>query len=213
MTLTELVAYMQLEYVFLFDFFCFSGFFLEVVQAQEDCHLVVLSSMSVEWEEVRIPATGLIHYTGISSSYSTLFPAALEGVIAEKEYEAIIEKVNETVSDYWPCDTCYFFGYGCSIFSLGLSVLIPHLCASQAEVHLVEVLESYSLTSKYYDRKISFTLKKSWFRSYIEIKFPRSLMRPSTEADIEDISVKPATPFLITDAEPETTHFKHQKSL
>lgn len=159
--------------------------------------------MSDEWEVVQVPATGLIHYTGISSSYSTLFPPSLEGLFTEKEYDAIIEKVNETVSDYWPCDTCYFFGYGCSIFSLGLSILIPHLCASQAEMHLVEVLESYSLTAKYYDRKISFALKKSWFRSYIEIKFPRSLMQSNTEANIEAISLKPASQLLITDAEPK----------
>jgi len=152
--------------------------------------------MAEDWEVVRVPSTGLMHYTGISSSYSTLYSPNLHGIISKKEYDNIIEDLNSTISDYWPCDTCYFFGYGCSLCSFGLSIFIPHLCASQAEVHAVQALESYSLQAKHYDRKISFTLKKNMFSSYVEIKFPKSLEHTEEDEQINDLEL--IEPKLIT---------------
>jgi hypothetical protein len=124
------------------------------------------------WVVIRIPSTGLRHFTGISSSYSTQYPPILQGVIPANELLEIVTRLNETIRDYWPCDTCYYFGYGCMLCTVGLSVLIPHYCATHSEKYATAVLRSYSLKARYYDRKIRFQLVKRCCHSFVEIRIP-----------------------------------------
>lgn len=145
-----------------------------IVESETDPFLS--KKVEEKWAVVRIPSTGLLHFTGISSSYSTQYPVILQGVISNVEFVDIIERLNETIRDYWPCDTCYYFGYGCSVCSLGLSILLPHYCATHSELYATAMLKNVSLKSKYYDRRITFTLVKSWCKSYVEIRMPSALM-------------------------------------
>ncbi len=130
-----------------------------------------------EWVVIPIPSTGLRHFTGISSSYSTHYPLILQGVISHDEFVDIIERLNETIRDYWPCDTCYYFGYGCSVCTFGLSILLPHYCASHSEVYATAMLRNITLKSKFYDRRISFHLIKKCCHSFIEVKIPANLIQ------------------------------------
>lgn len=124
------------------------------------------------WIVIRVPSTGLRHFTGISSSYSTQYNNIMQGVITQTEFVEIIERLNETIRDYWPCDTCYYFGYGCALCTFGLSVLLPHYCATHSETYATAMLRNVTLKSRFYDRRISFRLIKKCCQSFIEIKIP-----------------------------------------
>jgi hypothetical protein len=133
---------------------------------------LLASTVEEKWVIIQVPSTGLRHFTGISSSYSTQYPQILQDVISQKEFVDIIERLNETIRDYWPCDTCYYFGYGCSLCTLGLSLLLPHYCASHSEIYATAMLRNVTLKSKFYDRRISFHLVKKLCQSFVEVKVP-----------------------------------------
>jgi hypothetical protein len=156
-----------------------------------------------QWIVVHVPSTGLPHYTGISSSYSTSYPPALHGVISSDEFIDVMNRLNDTIRDYWPCNTCYFFGYGCCLCTAGLSVLIPNYCISHSELYATAMLRNVSLKAKYYDRHITFSLVKTMCQSYIEIRFPASLQSEENLTAEEDPA--PSTSFpspFITSTQP-----------
>ncbi|RYH23711.1 hypothetical protein EON65_17585 [archaeon] len=133
----------------------------------------LLREHDIDWMIVKIPSTGLRHYSGISSTYSCQFPAeALKHVMTREEFLDVITRLNETIRDYWPCNPVYYLGYGCCLCTLGLSVLIPNYCISHSEVYATAMLRNISLKARYYDKNISFTLKKTMCNSYVEIRFP-----------------------------------------
>eukprot|EP01039_Chlorochromonas_danica_P000756 gene756-820_t len=174
---------------------------------QHDERASMLRDPDIEWVAVKIPSTGLRHYTGIASSYSTTYPEnSLRGVITKEEFLDIMTRFNETIRDYWPCHTCYFLGYGCCLCTVGLSVLLPGYCIGHSELYATAILRSFSLKARYYDRNISFTLVKSLCSSYVEIRFPASLLLSQggedggivmgntvTGGDIETLSLPPVT--------------------
>lgn len=143
------------------------------------------------WVIVQVPSTGLRHLTGISSRYSTTYPTRLQDVISKAEFADIMDRLNDTIIDYWPCNPCYYFGYVCCICTFGLSVLIPNYCASYSELYATAFLRNVSLKAKYFDKKISFTLVKRLCNSYVEIRFPAALLNSDstsmiTMSDIEN---------------------------
>ena len=69
---------------------------------------------------------------------------------------------------------CYIFGFACAPFTLGTSLCCPHFCISRAESNLIHHLEDISLARRYYDNKITWSLQKSCFISWIEIEIPTS---------------------------------------
>lgn len=144
---------------------------------------------ATHWITVQIPAVGFRHFTGISSRYSNEYPAKLTHVVSSSEFVDVMDRLNETIADYWPCTTCYYFGYCCCPCTLGLSVFIPNYCASYSELYATAFLRNISLKARYFDRKISFTLVKSFCSSHIEIKFPASLLdeerNPAASDDLE----------------------------
>lgn len=69
---------------------------------------------------------------------------------------------------------CYIFGFACAPFTLGTSLCCPHYCISRAESNLINQLENISLAGRYFDNKITWSLQKTCFSSWIEIEFPLS---------------------------------------
>jgi hypothetical protein len=132
---------------------------------------------------VRVPNTGLRQICGISSSYSLEYPSQLIGVIDADEYVDIIKRLNHTIRDFWPCNVVYFFGYGCSLCSCGISLLFPHYCISYSEQKANEMLRHVSLKSKFYDRNITFSMRKGICSSYVEIKIPSQLTRITSSSN------------------------------
>lgn len=148
-----------------------------------------------DWCYVKVPSSGLRQINGISSSYSTDYPNQLHGIISQDEFIDIISRLNDTIRNYWPCNLCYFFGYGCSICTCGASLLCPQFCMSHSEQYANEMLKNVSLKSKYWERKITFKIVKGFCSSYVEIRFPLTEITPDKlvtekEAEIEDIEVK-----------------------
>lgn len=125
---------------------------------------------------VKLPANGLRFVNGIASNYEDKYSDLLVGVITETELSDIIRRLNETIKSYWPCNACYIFGFVCSPFSLGLSLLCPAYCVSHSEKYANAMLENVSLKAKYYDRRITFRIVKTWVDSYVEIAFPAKLV-------------------------------------
>lgn len=125
---------------------------------------------------VVLKSTGLRFINGISSSYSDDYDPVLVGVISESELTDVVRRLNEVIQSFWPCNTCYAFGYICSPFTLGTSLLVPSYCISHSEKHAKAMLENVTLRAKYYDRNIQFKLVKSFCDSHVEIRFPSSLV-------------------------------------
>lgn len=186
---------------------------------EESASLLPQNPEDSAWVTVRVPCTGLRHFSGISSKYSNQYPSKLANVITKTEFVDIIDRLNDTIADYWPCNICYYFGYACCLCSFGLSVCIPNYCATYSELYATAFLRNVSLKARYFDKRISFTLVKGFCNSYVEVKFPASLSEgggnrgdiesnnfigmqltaPSTEIDLSNViitSVPSATAFM-----------------
>lgn len=77
---------------------------------------------------VRLYARGQRFVNGMSNEYDARYPAELDGVISEDEFLRAMSRINNTMRDYWPCCTCFYFGWCCAPCTLGLSFLGPRLC-------------------------------------------------------------------------------------
>ena len=96
--------------------------------------------------------------------------------MTEHEFKTIMDNLNDVIISYWPCTTCYLFGYVCAPFTLGLSLLCPGKCAGMAEDKAIHFCEQISLKKKYYENNVKFEIKKAFFRSWVEISYPVSLL-------------------------------------
>lgn len=129
---------------------------------------------------VHIPSSGITFVSGISSSYDeTFYDPVLDGIISRNDLQEMISSLNEGLESFWPCSPCYWFGYGCMICTVGLSLYFPSICISEAEKEANNILNNYNYRPVYYDRNITITLKKSCCASYVEISFPKDLLRIS----------------------------------
>lgn len=125
---------------------------------------------------VRLKPTGLRFVNGLSCSYDKTYPKELNGILTEDEFISLVDKLNDTIQSYWPCTACLVFGIVCIPCTFGLSLLCPRLCVTEAEKYANRMLENASLKAKYYDRKITFSFEKSFFKpTYLTISFPSSL--------------------------------------
>ena len=91
-----------------------------------------------------------------------------------------MKRLNSTLISLWPCDPIWNTSFICCPCTLGLSLLCPHICVSEAEKSGTRLLEQLSLKAKYYDRNISFSLEKRFLTSFVLITFPVKL----TEKDL-----------------------------
>ena len=56
--------------------------------------------------------------------------------INKREYIDIMERINNTLENYFPCPLCWCFGYVMAIFTLGLSLCLPAICVNDAETNV-----------------------------------------------------------------------------
>lgn len=156
---------------------------------------------------VRSGPTGKLFVNGISNSYDERYSSELEHVLTREEHSEIVRRLNSTLATYWPCSPVYFTGYIMIPCTLGLSLLCPMMCVSEAEIHAKRLLENLSLKAKYYDRGVSFRLEKGYMTSSFIISFPsdqqqiditeKSRLLDRNSGDIE--SNDPSTAFRILD--------------
>lgn len=120
----------------------------------------------------KLKALGQKFIGGISSRYDDKYDRLLENVVSERELARIIDNLNDILISHWPCTTCYIYGYICLPCTLGLSLLGPGYCASYSEQHGQKFLRDVSLTARFYDKGIKFSIVKTCCDSHVEIKFP-----------------------------------------
>lgn len=121
---------------------------------------------------VKCGAIGARFISGIARQYDDTYPSQLSGVISEKDFEHTMERLNDSIFQFWPCTTCFIFGFACAPITLGTSLCCPHYCVSKAEDNLIRALEDTSMMAKYTEKDITWTLRKSCLNSWIEIQFP-----------------------------------------
>ena len=121
---------------------------------------------------VKAVPTGKMFVNGISSSYEETYSSDLEPVLSRDEHFDIMNRLNSTLAAYWPCGLVYFTGCILVPCTMGLSLLCPMMCISDAEKHATRLLENLSLKAKYFDRGVSFKLEKRCMTSHFVISFP-----------------------------------------
>ena len=117
-------------------------------------------------------ATGKMFVNGLSSSYEESYSSELQSVLSREEHMDIISRLNMTLSTYWPCGFVYATGYIFAPCTLGLSLLCPMMCVSEAETHATKLLDNLSLKAKYFERNVSFGIEKGCMTSRFVISFP-----------------------------------------
>ena len=124
----------------------------------------------------KLDATGLRFINGVASSYDQQYPEALEGLLSRRDFDEAIDHVNNMLVMYWPCNTCFFFGYVCSVCSLGLSLGCPNVCIAAAEKNARGELEYLNRTGPFREVGMIWSLKKTCFASWIIIQVPASVL-------------------------------------
>lgn len=73
---------------------------------EEECEQLVQQR-----DFVRMEPIGIRFVTGIASSYDDDFPPELDGVLEPEEFMLVMNRINKSLSDYWPCCLCFSFGF------------------------------------------------------------------------------------------------------
>lgn len=141
--------------------------------------------------------TGKMSPDGISSSYDETYNRDLSVILSREEHSEIIKRLNIILTSHWPCGTINWIGCICIPCTMGLSLLCPMICVSEAETHAVRMLENLSLKARYFDQNVIFKLKKGWMTSQFVISFPADLQTDdSTSRSIRnggwEIQVEPS---------------------
>lgn len=89
----------------------------------------------------RLKAVGKWYPCAVSTAYDSRLPVGLTGRLDAREFQLIIEDINDRVSVYWPCPLCRCFGLLFCPLTFGLSLLCPHICFSEAELVLRSKLD------------------------------------------------------------------------
>jgi hypothetical protein len=124
---------------------------------------------------IRSAPTGKMFVNGISSSYEETYDRDLSAILSREEHSEIMKRLNNTLTSHWPCTTVYFTACLLVPCTLGLSLLCPMMCVSEAEKHAVRMLDNLSLKAKYFDQNITFKLEKGCMTSQFVISFPANL--------------------------------------
>lgn len=120
----------------------------------------------------RLKATGLRFINGVASSYDERYPEALDGLLSPRDFDEAINHLNNIILMYWPCNTCFFFGYVCSFCSFGLSFGCPNVCIAAAEKNARGELEYLNRTAPFREVGMIWRLKKTCLSSWIIIEVP-----------------------------------------
>ena len=136
---------------------------------------------------LRLPAVGWRRFlNGISNRYDDSYPEVLQGIIGVDDFKRTMHTLHNRIVSHWPCDTCYVFGVGCAPCTLGLSLFCPGACVMMAEQEGVHFLDDISLSARYFDRGITWSLRKSFWESWVELRVPKNLLPSANNINDND---------------------------
>ena len=81
----------------------------------------------------------------------------------------MVNDLNRSLSNYWPCTLSISIGYIFALFTCGLSFLIPNLCISEAEKSLRTRIDYYN-KYRLVKQGLELEFKKECSTSWIELR-------------------------------------------
>ena len=109
---------------------------------------------------------------GLAQTYSELYDEdRLGGYIEQREYEQIMERINDMLINYFPCPLSWWCGYICCLFTLGLSLLCPYICISDAEEQVDQLIRRIN-SKKLKQKQMKLVLRKKCMTSWLEWHLP-----------------------------------------
>lgn len=119
-----------------------------------------------------MPPASKTWVNGLAQTYSEEYDEPrLRNFIDRRTYLDIMERINDTLINYFPCPLCMCFGYLFAIFTCGLSFLCPYICISDAENNVRDFIERLN-RKKLKDRRVHLTLRKKCGTSWLEFRLP-----------------------------------------
>ena len=120
-----------------------------------------------------VPPFGKTFITGLASSYAldSYNPELLSQFITDREYAELIDRINSTLIEYWPCTPCQLIGYLFCPCTLGLSFLFPGVSISEAneKVHqLIKRINKDFLSKRKLKLSLTTYCSTSWLEIHIE---------------------------------------------
>jgi hypothetical protein len=123
--------------------------------------------------EVKIGIIFLIGKTfvnGLAIEYDDdSYDLAIMGpVIQRKDFQRIMNQINDTLFTYFACPFCRCFGYCCCPCTLGLSFFFPYVCIRDAEKEVRNLI--FRLNEELLNKRgIEIELKISCMTSWVSI--------------------------------------------
>ena len=121
---------------------------------------------------VVVRPSGKTFVTGLASAFDEEYDAErLTDHIAASEYQKMIETINDTLLNYFPCPLAWCFGYLCCPFTLGLSLFCPAVCVNDAEEEIRTMIARWN-RKKLAERNVTLVLRKRRGTSWLEWHLP-----------------------------------------
>ena len=105
-----------------------------------DCIFNKLIPLTDE-QKIILRPTSKTFINGMAPSYDTTYPEELRDYISEREYSYMINKIIDELTMMWPCCFCFTFGYMFCLCTMGLSLLLPNCCISEAKIRLQDSIK------------------------------------------------------------------------
>ena len=113
-------------------------------------------------------------WNGMSESYSfrDYDPKLMEWQMSQKEFDKMIETINDSIWNYYPCPGCQGFAYFCCLCTLGCSCIIPTLQVNEAKQKLDDRLQQ--INRSLLGRRMRLEHKMEHSTSYIILYLPNN---------------------------------------
>lgn len=126
---------------------------------------------------------------GLANTYDATYFEELSQYIDKVTFRNSFSKINDDLYTYWPCPTCFFFGYCCAVCTVGLSFLCPLMCINDAKKQLDENLERMN-NNIYNPRGLQLNYVSMCCTSFLEIKIIKDLNKNTENQVLNSGSIK-----------------------
>ncbi|KAF1328808.1 hypothetical protein FI667_g6577, partial [Globisporangium splendens] len=120
--------------------------------------------------------TGEVFVNGLASWYDDEFPAdtSVAALMTPDEFASAVTKINEALTDHWPCMPCSAFAYGCCLCTLGLSFYCATTQVDEAEARARLQIRRINDQANFKSKGIEWRLERTWYtrKSCIEVTAP-----------------------------------------
>ena len=111
---------------------------------------------------------GKTYVNGLAMEYDeTAYDGKILGKnLVKKDFARIVNQINDTLFNFFPCPLCQCFGYCCCPCTLGLSFCLPLVCVRDAESHARDFITRVNADALIH-RKVEILLVKGCATSWV----------------------------------------------